>query len=73
MSKKIIAILCCTMLVFSQCLPFGVLSAKDRTAPVLKLATPRNGQTGVSIIVKISVKFKVKDCIKANIFRELSL
>ncbi|MFA6309615.1 MAG: Ig-like domain-containing protein [Clostridia bacterium] len=57
MFKKSIAILCTLSLLISQCVLTNVSARADKTAPVIKAATPSNNKTGIATNIKISLKF----------------
>jgi methionine-rich copper-binding protein CopC len=71
MFKKSIAVLCALSLVFSQIAAIGV-SAKDKTAPAMKVATPKNNATGIATNVKISLKFS-ENIYKSKYFSKIKL
>jgi hypothetical protein len=60
MFKKSIAILCTLSLLISQCVLTNVSARADKTAPVIKAATPSNNKTGIATNIKISLKFSEK-------------
>ncbi|MFA6309155.1 MAG: Ig-like domain-containing protein [Clostridia bacterium] len=71
MFKKLIAVVCALSLVASQMVIVSV-SAKDKTAPVMKIATPKNNQTGIATNVKISLKFS-ENIYKSKYFSKIKL
>lgn len=74
MFKKSIAVLCALSMVFSQVMVFSCSAAKDRTAPALRAATPKNGQKGISIAKTYVIKLKFSENIyKAKKFTKIKL
>jgi methionine-rich copper-binding protein CopC len=57
MVRKSISVLCALSLVFTMFITTEVYARADKTAPTLKLATPKNNQTNVVTNIKISLKF----------------
>ncbi|MFA6309154.1 MAG: Ig-like domain-containing protein [Clostridia bacterium] len=71
MFRKTVSVLCTLLLIFSQCI-FISVSAADKTAPLLKAATPKNNQAGVTVNTKISLKFG-ENIYKSKYFSKIKL
>ncbi len=72
MFKKSIAVLCTLSLLISQCATINVSIAADRTAPVIKAATPSNNKTGIATNIKISLKFS-ENIYKGKYFSKIKI
>jgi methionine-rich copper-binding protein CopC len=72
MSRKIIAILCSLTLLFSMFTIIGVSAKADKAAPSVKVVTPRNNATGVSITANITIKFS-ENIYAAKNFKKINL
>ncbi|MFA6309215.1 MAG: Ig-like domain-containing protein, partial [Clostridia bacterium] len=57
MLRKSISVLCALSLIFTMFITTEVSAKADKTAPALKLATPKNNQANVVTNIKISLKF----------------
>jgi hypothetical protein len=69
--KKLLAFVCILSIIFSQVVIINT-SARDKTAPVLKVATPKINQNNVATNVKISLKFN-ENIYKSKYFAKIKL
>ncbi|MFA6309222.1 MAG: DUF4038 domain-containing protein [Clostridia bacterium] len=72
MLKRTVAVLCAISLIFSQGIFSGIVAAKDKTAPIMKVASPKNNQINVATNSKISLKFS-ENIYKSKYFSKIKL